>query len=262
MELLCSHSFNLKFEAVISHIPGTHSTRFSLCRQWQAMQEGDAEIVRFEEWVKGAVRSSDLDVNNLEDMDRLLLTTKSSQKATRYTRMKAYGNYFRMHDDSAERMQTSEAQQVSINYVGVIHDILKFDYGPVHIPIILLVRCEWIKDYDNRGNPTYTRDEAGFLTVNFRHKLPKLAEPFIFLSQAMQVFFSDVLEKPGWRVVLRKEARARREVVDTSDAFISTTVQTNGLHAPEVIPRPPNIASLLGAIELSAEDTRLASVEY
>jgi hypothetical protein len=46
------------------------------------------------------------------------------------------------------------------------------------------------------------------------------------------------------------------------DAFISTTMQSNGLCAPEVIPMPPSIASLVGAIELFVEDTHLAAVEY
>jgi hypothetical protein len=50
--------------------------------------------------------------------------------------------------------------------------------------------------------------------------------------------------------------------VDTADAFISTTVQSTRLRAPKEIPNPPHTASLVGAIELSAEDTRLAIVEY
>jgi hypothetical protein len=45
-----------------------------------------------------------------------------------------------------------------------------------------------MKQYDNRGNPTYVRDDAGFMVVNFRHKVPKVAEPFIFPSQATQFF--------------------------------------------------------------------------
>jgi hypothetical protein len=183
------------------------------------MREADASILPFEEWVRGAVQSTELDVNNAEDMDRLLLTTKPSQKATRYTRMKAFGNHFRVDDESSGRMQTydsgvasvfetSDAQTVSVNYVGVLQDILKLDYGPLHTLIILL-RYEWMKRHDNRGNPTYACDKAGFLIVNFRYKLLRLSEPFIFSSQATQVFFSDVPEKPGWKVVLRKEARVR-----------------------------------------------------
>jgi hypothetical protein len=48
---------------------------------------------------------------------------------------------------------------------------------------VILMRCDWMKRIDNRGNSTYTRDEAGFLVVNFRHKLPRMADPFIFPSQ-------------------------------------------------------------------------------
>jgi hypothetical protein len=245
-----------------------------VCRQWEALHGTDATILPFEEWVKGAVRSTEVDVNNSEDMDRLLLTTKPSQIATRYTRMKAFGNHFRVADESSRRLMTydsgiasvfhvpmADAEAMSVNYVGVLQDILQLDYGPLHSPIILL-RCEWMKRHDNRGNPTYVRDEAGFLVVSFRHKLPRLSKPFIFASQATQVFFSEEPGKPGWKVVLRKEAQARREVVDTSDAFISTSVQSNGLRAPEVIPTPPSTASLVGAVELSPEDTRLASLEY
>ena len=107
---------------------------------------------------------------------------------------------------------------------------------------------------------TYVLDEAGFLVVNFHHKLPRLSKPFIFSNQATQVVFLDVPEKPRWKVVLRKETRARREVEDIVDAFNSTTVQSNGLRAPEVIPTPPTIASLVGAIELSAHTSGLCKV--
>jgi hypothetical protein len=48
------------------------------------------------------------------------------------------------------------------------------------------------KRVDNMGNNTYTRDEAGFLVVNFCHKLPRMANPFNFPSHATQIFFSNV----------------------------------------------------------------------
>jgi hypothetical protein len=168
-------------------------------------------------------------------------------------------------DDTANRLQTydsgvalvfqvpgEDAEDVAANYVGVVKDILKLDYGHVHIPVILF-QCEWVWEHDNRGNPPYVRDEAGFLFVNFRYKMPKLAEPFIFPSQATQVFYSDDSRKEGWKVVLRSEARARREVLDTLDVFISTTVETEGLTTPDSPPQLPGTASLVGAIELSTE---------
>jgi hypothetical protein len=119
-----------------------------------------------------------------------------------------------------------------------------------------------MKRQDNRGNPTYVRDEAGFLVVNFRHKLLKTSDPFIFPSQATQVFFSDEVRKPGWKVVLRKEAQSRREAVDTSNVFVTTTVESAGLIVPETVPNPPETASLVGAIELFAEENLLAHAQY
>ena len=71
------------------------------------------------------------------------------------------------------------AQEISINYIGVLKDILELDYGLLHTPVILL-KCKWMKRVDNQGNNTYTRDEAGFLVVNFCHKLPRLANPLYF----------------------------------------------------------------------------------
>jgi hypothetical protein len=98
----------------------------------------------------------------------------------------------------------------------------------------------------------YVRDEARFLFVNFQHKMPKLAEPFIFPDN----------RKEGWKVVLCSEARARREVLDTSDVFISTIVETKGLTAPNSPPPLPGTASLVGAIELSTEENLLATAMF
>ena len=154
-----------------------------------------------------------------------------------------------------------DAWNVLVNYVGVVKDILKLDYGPMCQPVIL--PCyKWIKWDDNCGNPTYIRDDIGFLMVNFRHKLQNMSDPFIFPSQATQVFFSDDLEKAGWKVVLCKEPRAMQEVVDTSDVFITTSVETRGLATPAHVPEPPSIASLDGAITLSVEEYLLASARY
>ena len=190
-------------------------------------------------------------------MDRILLCSRPSQKATRYTRMRAFGNHFRVQDSQSALLQTYDSgiasifempavdseSKVSLNYVGVLQDILKLDYGPLRTPVILF-QCEWLKREDNRGNPTYVRDDAGFMVVNFRHKLPKMSEPFIFPSQATHVFFSDDVKKLGWKVVLRKEARSRREEQDTSDVFISTQLEVDGMSPPERVPPPPPLQSL------------------
>ena len=212
------------------------------------------------------MRDANLDLRNQTDMDRFLLSKKLAQKATRYTRVTAFGKHFRVEDESTTHFVSyntgvasifhelsSHMEDSSVNYMGVLKDILELDYGALSTRIILL-RNEWVKTQDNRGNPTYTRDESGFLVVNCRHKLPRMQYPFIFPSQATQVFFLDVPRRPGWKVVLCKEARARRELVDTLDAFISTNVESSRLRALHRLPVLAEMVNLIGAIELKEEE--------
>ena len=62
--------------------------------------------------------------------------------------------------------------------------------------------------------------------------------------------------------MLYKDARSKREVLETADAFISTTVETTGLSALGTLPRPPEAMNLVGAIELSVEDNLLALEQF
>jgi hypothetical protein len=41
-------------------------------------------------------------------------------------------------------MSTIDARNLLMNFVGVLKDIFKFDYGPMHTPMVIF-RCEWIK---------------------------------------------------------------------------------------------------------------------
>jgi hypothetical protein len=81
------------------------------------------------------------------------------------------------------QVRTPHARDVSVNNIGVLKDILKLNYRPMRTPITLF-HCKWMKRHDNRNNPTYVRDDAGFLVVNFWHMLLKSSDPFIFPSQA------------------------------------------------------------------------------
>ena len=155
-----------------------------------------------------AVQNQPHEPNNIDDIDRILLVSRPSQKTTRYTRMQAFGNHFRVEDLQSALIQTYDnglavifempttdsQSEVSLNYVGVLQDVLKLDYCPLQTPVIFF-RCEWFKRDDNRGNSTYVRDDAGFV-VNTQHKLPKMSEPFIFPSQVTEVFFSNDMSKP------------------------------------------------------------------
>jgi hypothetical protein len=261
----------------VANIERTEITKPTFCctsRRWEQVRESNPATAPFEDWVQEILETEDLDVNKAEDFDKLLLSMKPSQRAIRYCRMKAFGNHFRVEDAASTRMQTydsgvasvftipiADARDVSVNYVGVLKDILKLNYGPLSSPIVLL-RCQWAKQRDSRENPTYTRDDAGFLVVNLRHNLPRLSDPFIFASQTTQVFYSDIPNKPGWKVVLRKEARARREVLENADVFITTLVESTGLTTPNRIPPPPTMACLVGAIQLTAQEQVLAMAPY
>ena len=153
------------------------------------------------------------------------------------------------------------SEEVTLNYVGILKDILKLNYGPFRTPVILF-RCEWMKQSDNRGNPTYVRDEAGFMVVNFCQKVPQMLEPFIFTSQTTQVFWSDEVRKPGLKVVLAKEARSQRHQQSTTDVFMTTTDEARGMQLANHVTPPPTTTSLVGAIKLSDLHKSLALAKF
>ncbi len=63
----------------------------------------------------------------------------------------------------------------TIEYVSVIKNIFKLNYGPISTPIIFIKN-----ENDIKGNSTYTQDEAGFLVCNFWYMIAKDEELFIF----------------------------------------------------------------------------------
>jgi hypothetical protein len=111
------------------------------CKKWKAQLMVDPATPSFEDWVGTAMRNHADEAPIAVDVDTLLLCTRPSQKATRYTKMKAYGNHFKVQDESSSRMQTynsgvasmfdvptEDARDVLENYVGVLKDKLKLDY--------------------------------------------------------------------------------------------------------------------------------------
>jgi hypothetical protein len=71
-----------------------------------------------------------------------------------YTKMKAFGKKFRIDDAASAELLTYDIAfvfevptanwtEVFVNYVGVLKDILKLDYGTLHTLVIIL-RCEWM----------------------------------------------------------------------------------------------------------------------
>ena len=186
-----------------------------MCRQWEDKKGTNLGIATFEKWIRDVVHSHPVDPNDADDMDRDLMCSRLSQLATQYTRMNVYGNHCRVEDQQFATLQTyvtfvfhipsMESELITLNYVGVLEDILKLNDGPLRT-LVIFFRSEWMKQCNNRGNPTYVKNNVGFMVVNFRDKLLKMSEPFIFSSQATQIFWSEQVAKLGWKVVLAKEA--------------------------------------------------------
>ena len=67
-------------------------------------------------------------------------------------------------------------------------------------------------------------------------------ESFAFPIHCNQVFFLDVEEEPGWRVVLRTEVRGRRIDSDRQEEeeipmfAMGSDIDFEGLRAPDIIP--------------------------
>jgi len=71
--------------------------------------------------------------------------------------MKAYENLFRVEDLKSNSMQTFDsgiasvfdmstfdATDLSLNFVEILKDIFKLDYGHLHT-LVVIFKCEWIK---------------------------------------------------------------------------------------------------------------------
>jgi hypothetical protein len=78
-----------------------------------------------------------------------------------------------------------------------------------------------------------------------------MVEIFIFPSLVTQIFFYDDLKKLGWKVILKKEARSKKEVANIENVYITTTMKVDGLTTPTRLPTTPNMTFLIGAIKLS-----------
>jgi hypothetical protein len=85
-----------------------------MTRRWEGICESNPTTIPFEDWVQEIRDTEDLDVNNPEDFDKLLLCMKPSQRAIRYSRMKAFGNHFRVDGHATARMQTYDCGVASV----------------------------------------------------------------------------------------------------------------------------------------------------
>jgi hypothetical protein len=69
----------------------------------------NSNTLPLEEWIKEEVSRRPLNTSSAEEMDLRLLSWKPSQRATRYLRMKAYRNHFRVDDPTTTQLQTYDS---------------------------------------------------------------------------------------------------------------------------------------------------------
>ena len=82
-------------------------------------------------------------------------------------------------------------------YYGVIQEIWLLDYSAFTIPVFY---CDWV---NNDGGVRV--DDLGFTLVDLNRKGHK-NDPFIFASQAKQIFYVEDPENPKWSCVIENSS--------------------------------------------------------
>ncbi|XP_042387698.1 uncharacterized protein LOC121979771 [Zingiber officinale] len=114
-----------------------------------------------------------------------------------------------------------------IIYYGVLKNIIQVHYS--NRMKFVMFNCDWVDN--QRGK---MEDYFKFTLVNFDHLMYRdnqmSDEPFIFASQAEQVFYSNDPVEPKWHVVLKMSRRDNYDVyssLDQADSYSSQTLDDN-----------------------------------
>lgn len=108
------------------------------------------------------------------------------------------------------------------------------DYGNVTTPISLM-ECDWVRHgVGDMGEPTYKRDEASFLLVNFLCILTTFSRPLCSpILSATNILLQHTWP---WCVVLHYKPRSVRSQVSNYQEFINTRVCVMTLEAEAMLP--------------------------
>ncbi len=218
-------------------------------------------------WVQAAVLNHIANGGKIEDMDVMQLSMNPHMNTSRYVKVRAYNNHYRVTtDNEATTMATYDSRVASIfqhpqatnegttlgsiQYVGVLKDIILLNYGPVSQPVVLF-KCDWVTlGFDKWGNPTYRQDEDGFLLANFHNLKAEVTKPFVFPSQVQQVFYANEPNIAWWKVVLHKEVRSKCIVAKNIEEISTPIDNVIGTEVPLIIPEVLSNTTFVGAIEL------------
>jgi hypothetical protein len=234
---------------------------------------------QFSKWFPIAVQR-DVAAGTEVHEDILGLVLPPSCEAKSYRSMYAYGNHIRVRGAEVDlstcdsgvaatfsqscRSSSSDKNHriANVEYVGWVEEIIGADYGKFEL---LVLYCKWVQATWIGPRATMKRDEYGFTLVNIDRTIPYSSDSFAFPVHAQQVFFVDDVAHPGWKVVLRKEARSVR-VNSMAEGrpylhclSLRDDVVTQGLMAQlvtdDTVAMPPVLSS---SRELSSNEVQLA----
>ena len=215
-----------------------------------------SEFPQFADWLAAEVKTCQ--ENSIEVPQNVVDSSKRpSLVAQKFRALNAYGNHYRVRSaelslrtcDSGvaavfrrpwrSGLRDQNPVEAAVEYVGHLHEILELDYT-THCVVILV--CEWVKANYAGTNATVKKDRLGFTMANFNRMIPYGKESFAFPIHVQQVFLSNDLLCPGWKVVCRTEVRGRRIDRDASREGVDglfglgCTADHKGLQAPVMLP--------------------------
>lgn len=91
--------------------------------------------------------------------------------------------------------------EADVEYIGELQEIVELDYQRTCVVVFV---CRWVKANYRGPRATVMFGKWGFTLANFQSCERFGKESFVFPRHCEQVFFSDVSELPGWRVLLRR----------------------------------------------------------
>jgi hypothetical protein len=178
----------------------------------------------FNVWFPAAVQSDIIGGIEVQDDTKALLLPPSAV-AKSYRSMYAYGNHIQVRAAESDlttcdsgvaatfsqscRASTSDQNQTRANleYIGWVDEIIAVDYGQFEL---LVLYCMWVHANKTRVWATMKQDEYGFIVINSDRTIPLSTDSFAFPLHVQQIFFLEDTNNPGWKIVLRKEARGVR----------------------------------------------------
>lgn len=143
--------------------------------------------------------------------------------------------------------------QGMVSYYGIVKDMIYLNYyGQFGI---VLFKCDWINIFHKDGLKV---DKHGFTLVNLNCLL-RTEEPFVFASQAQQVFYIGNPREKSWHVVVKTKPRDTYVMGDEKNDDIIETLLQSTTHKENVI---ENILAEIGEIDISRKDVDAIELDW